>query len=163
MTRHLTILVAALLVSLNASAATCRSQTAAMAGSHTGYSRDEDAATRVEQKESESSDAVGRCISGITTITVMPTFPSLSDIFDSVLTRACTVAIDRIRNPGGSGSVAMPGWPSWPSLSSSPAVPGGPSAPTSPTYSGGTPPFVPGTPASAAPATPSALLRAIWH
>ncbi|MBA5690534.1 hypothetical protein [Rugamonas apoptosis] len=163
MKRHLPVLVATLLIFSDVSATTCRSQTAAMAGSRTGYSRDEGAATRVEQKESQSSDAVGRCVSGITTINVMPTFPSLSDIFNSVIERACTVAIDRLRDvpipgtPGGAGTGDLPGLPAWPSL------PGSSSPTPSPGDPGGAIPIVPTTPSTTLGTTASDLWRAIWH
>lgn len=164
MKRYLSVLAAMLLIYTDVSATTCRSQTAAVAGSRSGYDRDKVAATQVEQKESQSSDVVGRCVSGITAISVVPTFPSLSDIFNAVVERACTVAIDRIRDvsvsvasgiPAVGDTPGSPSLPSWPSLSGMPGSSGSPASPASTPLST--------APATTAPATITDLWRAIWR
>ena len=116
------ILITALAVvcTASASAAPCRAQKAAEAGSKAGYSRDKVAAEEMEKRTSESSDVLAKCVKGITTVTVVPTFPSLADIFAGVVEKACRVSIDKVRSalPPGMGSV--------------PVIPGLPGVPTKP-------------------------------
>lgn len=162
MNRYTLLFAATVFVCASTPAATCRSQAAAAAGREIGYSRDETAAKRVEQKESQSSDAVGRCVTGITNILVMPTFPSLTDIFTTAVDRVCTVAIDRIRDglppaPAvpGQGGVPNPTVPPWPALPLPPARPIAPPAPAT-TATAGTGP-------SSGAAASSDFWRAIWR
>lgn len=163
MKRYVPLLVVSLFIVAEVSAATCRSQIAASAGSAAGYSRDETAAKQVEQKESISSDAVGRCVSGITSIVVVPTFPSLSEIFSAAIGRVCAVAIDKIREglprptgvPGigsGTGVTIVPSWPVLPE-------------PSGYSVSSSLPAKLPAkaAPPSSAPAAASDSWRAIWR
>jgi hypothetical protein len=116
------------------SAAPCRAQKAAELGSKAGYLRDKTAAEEMEKRASESSDVLAKCIKGITTVTVVPTFPSLTDIFTGVMEKACKVSIDKVRAalpPGISGIPVIPG-PTGPGdlVRPVPGVPGVPSART---------------------------------
>ncbi|MBY0240847.1 MAG: hypothetical protein K2X55_16160 [Burkholderiaceae bacterium] len=121
------------------SAAPCAAQKAAERGSKTGYERDKTAAEEMEKKASESSDVLAKCIKGITTVTVVPTFPSLSDIFAGAMEKVCKVSIDKVRAglpPGMSGVPARPG----DLIRPVPGIPGVPTVPTGvPSRSGGAP------------------------
>ncbi|WP_321959533.1 hypothetical protein [Burkholderia cenocepacia] len=77
-------------------AATCRSGSAAAQGSQSGYDRDKQAAQQTAQSEKSSSDILGKCVGGITSVLTAPQFPSLSDIFDQVKNKVCQIASDQI-------------------------------------------------------------------
>lgn len=96
--------LAALLVSAGAQA-NCRAGDAAKLGSDMGLARDQVAAMQTAQKERSNSDAFGKCITGITSIQVVPTFPSLMDIFDKAAKKMCTLASGAIPN----GPIFVPG------------------------------------------------------
>lgn len=110
----------AVLFATSASAAPCRAQKAAEAGSKAGYTRDKVAAEEMEKRTSDSSDVLAKCIKGITAVTVVPTFPSLADIFAGVVDKACRVSIDKVRS-------ALP-----PRMESVPVIPGLPGVPVRP-------------------------------
>jgi hypothetical protein len=74
------ILTLSLLLTLDAKA-NCRVADAARIGSEAGLARDKAAAMQTAEQERKSSDILGRCISGITSIQVVPMFPSPMDIF----------------------------------------------------------------------------------
>ena len=76
-------------------AATCRSGSAAAAGSQSGYERDKQAAQQTAQSERSSSDILGKCVGGITSVLTAPQFPSLSDIFDQIKNKVCQIASDQ--------------------------------------------------------------------
>jgi len=112
---HTRIVCAALLIAVNQAApawsADCRSETAAKAGAQQGYERDKNAAIETEWRESASSDVIGRCIGGITSIIVVPTFPSLQQIFAQAAQKMCNVARDKIREAATIPSGGIPGLP----------------------------------------------------
>lgn len=145
-------------------AAPCRAQKAAELGKEAGFLRDKAAAEEMEKKASESSDVLAKCIKGITTVTVVPTFPSLTDIFAGVMEKACKVSIDKVRAalpPGMSGIPIIPGLPGAPTgpgdlIRPVPGIPGIPPAPTAiPSRIGGVAPE---------PASKSAeLWKRIWR
>lgn len=158
------IVCAAFVACTSAGAAPCRAQRAAELGKEAGYLRDKTAAEEMEKRASESSDVLAKCIKGITTVTVVPTFPSLTDIFAGVLEKACKVSIDKVRAalpPGMSGVPVIPGLPGVPRgpgdlVRPVPGIPGVPTAPTVvPSRIGGTPPEVPSKSAE--------LWKRIWH
>ncbi|CAH2783975.1 MAG: hypothetical protein PPHEESC_1811 [uncultured Paraburkholderia sp.] len=70
-------------------AATCRSGSAAAQGSQSGYDRNKQAAQQTAQSERSSSDILGKCVGGITSVLTAPQFPSLSDIFDQIKNKVC--------------------------------------------------------------------------
>lgn len=149
MRAKLLIVIATLVACTSASAAPCAAQKAAERGSKAGYERDKTAAEDMEKKTSESSDVLAKCIKGITTVTVVPTFPSLSDMFAGVVEKACKVSIDKVRAglpPGMSGIPVVPGLPGVPTgpgdlIRPVPGIPGVSAAPIGvPSRSGGTPP-----------------------
>jgi hypothetical protein len=146
------------------SAAPCRAQKAAELGSKAGYLRDKNAAEEMEKRASESSDVLAKCIKGITTVTVVPTFPSLSDIFAGVMEKACRVSIDKVRAalpPAMSGVPVIPGLPGVPTgpgdlIRPAPGIPGMPSAPAGVASRIGVPPLDP-------PAKSAELWKRIWR
>lgn len=146
------IIGATLVACTSVSAAPCRAQKAAELGSKAGYQRDKTAAEEMEKKASESSDVLAKCIKGITTVTVVPTFPSLTDIFTGVMEKACKVSIDKVRAalpPGMSGIPVIPGLPGVPAgpgdlIRTVPGIPGVPAAATGiPSRIGGSAPEQP--------------------
>ena len=87
------------LVALLASAGAqggCRAADAAKIGRDAGLVKDQAAATATADNEKTNSDTLGKCISGITSIIVVPTFPSLMSIFDAAATKMCKMASDAI-------------------------------------------------------------------
>lgn len=80
-------------------AATCRAGQAAVEGSKAGYEQAKRAADVWAQKERTMSDQLQQCLSRIrqTSIT-LPSFPSLSDIFNQMVEKICQAAIDEINS-----------------------------------------------------------------
>ncbi|UUZ54072.1 hypothetical protein LP419_37500 [Massilia sp. H-1] len=66
------------------------------------------------KSESASSDMIGKCVGGITSVVVVPTFPSLSDIFARAGDRICHVASDRLRDATTLPPLTVPGMPGLP-------------------------------------------------
>ncbi|MES2264628.1 MAG: hypothetical protein V4724_39520 [Pseudomonadota bacterium] len=158
------VLVASLAFSTTISAATCRSQTAADAGSQAGYARDKAAAEEVEKKVSQSSIILGKCVSGISTVTVAPAFPSLAEIFAKVVEKVCKVPIDQIRAaiPSGLLENPAPGIPPMPAWPGSPEANGSPIA-LSAVRSSAAPNTGNNASASTKKALPSDFWKKIWH
>ena len=102
-----------LLVSAGAQA-NCRAADAAKVGADAGLARDQAAAMATADNEKTNSDVLGKCISGITSIIVVPTFPSLMSIFDAALTKMCKMASD-----------AIPRVPNFNLAAGIPVIPGG--------------------------------------
>lgn len=94
-TAVVTVTLLALLTSAGAQA-NCRVAYAAKAGGDAGLARDQAAATTAADTERTNSDTLGKCITSITSITVVPTFPSLTDIFNAAATKMCRLAGDAI-------------------------------------------------------------------
>lgn len=102
----------ALIASVCASShSACRSEAAAIQGAQYGYNRDKTAAIENEKRESASSNVVGRCVGGISSILVVPVFPSLGDIFNNAAEKACRVASDKIREATQIPTMEIPGVP----------------------------------------------------
>lgn len=81
---------------------TCRSGSAASEGSKIGFQREADAANAQANSNKTSSDTIGKCVSGITSIKVtVPTFPSLDDIYKEVEDKVCQAASDAISGVTG--------------------------------------------------------------
>ena len=91
-----TLLVLSMCSATNVEAATCRSGAAAIAGAKSGYNRDQQAAVTTATNDRSSSDILGKCVGGITSILTAPQFPSLSDIFDQIKNKVCAIASDQI-------------------------------------------------------------------
>jgi len=108
----------------SAHAVTCRSGDAAATGGQIGYQRDQLAAQQVEKNENISSNTIGKCISGMSSILVAPQFPSISGIFDLVKAKICAAANEKIHEVdadisqtynsvvnGFNSSISVPGIP----------------------------------------------------
>ncbi|MET3132793.1 hypothetical protein AAKU55_003073 [Oxalobacteraceae bacterium GrIS 1.11] len=121
--------LAALLVSAGVQA-NCRSADAAKVGGDAGFARDQAAAMQTAEKNNLNSDALGKCISGITSIQVVPAFPSLMDIFNAAATKMCKLASDAI--PHGTTSAPVTGASAAAGTAPAPAVPAGTDAARSP-------------------------------
>lgn len=91
--------------------AACRSEVAAIQGAQYGYKRDKTAAIENEKRESASSNVVGRCVGGISSILVVPVFPSLGEIFNKAAEKACRIASDKIREATQIPTMEIPGVP----------------------------------------------------
>lgn len=93
------------------SAADCPQAAAAREGARRGYERDRAAALEIERRENASSEMIGKCIGGITSVVVVPTFPSLSDIFARAEDNICHVAGNRLREATTLPVLGIPGVP----------------------------------------------------
>ncbi len=91
--------------------ATCPPEAAARLGAQNGYNRDKNAAIDTEKRENASSETIGKCIGGITSVIVVPAFPSLSDIFARAADKVCHVASDKIREATTLPGFTVPGLP----------------------------------------------------
>lgn len=91
--------------------AACRSEAAAIQGAQYGYNRDKTAAIENEKRENASSNVLGRCVGSISSILVVPVFPSLGDIFTKAAEKACRVASDKIREATKIPTLEVPGVP----------------------------------------------------
>jgi hypothetical protein len=96
-----TFIVLLLCSAASVQAATCRSGSAAAQGSQSGYARDQQAAEQTAQSERSSSDILGKCVGGITSVITAPQFPSLSDIFDQIKNKVCQIASDQVSSAAG--------------------------------------------------------------
>lgn len=113
------IFVLVALVTSSGAQANCRAADAAKAGGDAGLARDQAAANATANNERTNSDTLGKCISGITSIVVVPTFPSLMSIFDAAASKMCKLASDAI--PRVPPISPFPGNP-WPSIAVAPAT-----------------------------------------
>lgn len=83
--------------SFGAQAATCRSGEAAIRGGEAGLSRDQSAADSNETAEKMSSEILGKCIGGITGIFGTTAFPDLSQIWQMIKDKVCSIASSQVR------------------------------------------------------------------
>ncbi|WP_262404505.1 hypothetical protein [Xanthomonas oryzae] len=95
------LFVLLLCTAVSVQAATCRSGSAAAQGSQSGYDRDKQAAQQTAHSERSSSDILGKCVGGITSVLTAPQFPSLSDIFDQIKNKVCQIASDQVNGVVG--------------------------------------------------------------
>lgn len=79
-----------------AQAASCRSGTAAAAGSESGYNRAKAAADAWSQRQNNVSASLGDCLGNISTTITAPTFPNLTDVMNQIGQRICKAARDKI-------------------------------------------------------------------
>jgi hypothetical protein len=90
-----------------ASAAPCRSESAATRGSQAGYAVDIRGADRTEQQDKSASDILGQCVAGITGVVTIPTFPSLASIFDQIKNEICRIASQQVHQAVGNVSIEI--------------------------------------------------------
>lgn len=82
-----------------ASAATCRSGTAAQTGSEAGYNAAKKANDAWAARESQTSDQLQNCLSGIRNISIsLPNLPSLQDIMNQASEKVCGALTDKINS-----------------------------------------------------------------
>lgn len=82
-----------------ASAATCRSSTAAQTGSEAGYNAAKKASDAWAVRESQTSDQLQNCLSGIRNISIsLPNLPSLQDIMNQASEKVCGALTDKINS-----------------------------------------------------------------
>ncbi|MEQ1968073.1 hypothetical protein ABLA30_13820 [Xenorhabdus nematophila] len=92
----LNVLTLTLMVSTNSMAATCRTNTAALAGAQSGYKYEVNAINSQAEYSRSSSDMIGKCIGGITGVRLDMTFPDLSDIWRQAVDKICRTASNAI-------------------------------------------------------------------
>ncbi|MDK9605872.1 conjugal transfer protein [Lelliottia wanjuensis] len=85
--------------SLSAVAATCRAGSAAQAGSEAGYNAAKKANDAWSARESQTSEQLQNCLSGIRNISIsMPHLPSLQDIINQATEKVCNTMTDKINS-----------------------------------------------------------------
>ncbi|KHJ66367.1 conjugal transfer protein [Pantoea rodasii] len=102
MTKHTaTALVAVFFccTAFGAGAATCRAGTAAQTGSEAGYNAAKKANDAWAARESQTSDQLQNCLSGIRNISIsLPNLPSLQDIMNQASEKVCGALTDKINS-----------------------------------------------------------------
>ncbi|MGP2416720.1 MULTISPECIES: hypothetical protein [Pantoea] len=95
-----TALVAVFLcTTFTASAATCRAGSAAQTGSEAGYNAAKKANDAWAARESQTSDQLQSCLSGIRNISIsLPNLPSLQDIMNKASEKVCGALSDKINS-----------------------------------------------------------------
>lgn len=82
-----------------AGAATCRAGSAAQTGSETGYNAAKKANDAWAARESQTSDQLQNCLSGIRNISIsLPNLPSLQDIMNQASEKVCGALTDKINS-----------------------------------------------------------------
>ncbi|MBY4841123.1 conjugal transfer protein [Pantoea sp. DY-5] len=82
-----------------ASAATCRAGSAAQTGSEAGYNAAKKANDAWAARESQTSDQLQNCLSGIRNISIrLPNLPSLQDIMNQASEKVCGALTDKINS-----------------------------------------------------------------
>lgn len=85
--------------SFAAGAASCRAGTAAQAGSEAGYNAAKKANDAWAARESQTSDQLQNCLSGIRNISIsLPNLPSLQDIMNQASEKVCSAMTDKINS-----------------------------------------------------------------
>lgn len=80
-------------------AAACRSGTAAQAGSESGYNAAKKANDAWAARESQTSDQLQKCLSGIRDISIsLPHLPNLQDIMNQASEKVCGALTDKIND-----------------------------------------------------------------
>lgn len=90
------IIIAGLLISSCSYGASCRSGTAAAEGAQSAY---ESAIAKINSETDalkNSSEVIGTCISAVTGVVTMPTFPDLGSIWSDIMNEVCKTASDKI-------------------------------------------------------------------
>ena len=99
--QHLTALVAVFFccTAFAAGAATCRAGSAAQTGSEAGYNAAKKANDAWAARESQTSDQLQNCLSGIRNISIsLPNLPSLQDIMNQASEKVCGALTDKINS-----------------------------------------------------------------
>ena len=95
----------------SAGAATCRAASAAQAGSEAGYNAAKKASDAWAVRESQTSDQLQNCLSGIRNISIsLPNLPSLQDIMNQASEKVCGALTDKINS---NLPASIDPWQSW--------------------------------------------------
>lgn len=86
----------AIITSGAASAAGCRSGAAASEGAQNAYENAVKSINSEADSLKNSSEVIGTCISGVTGVVTMPTFPDLGSIWSDMIDQVCKTASDKI-------------------------------------------------------------------
>ncbi|WP_210454612.1 conjugal transfer protein [Pantoea ananatis] len=107
-----TALVAVFLcTTFTAGAATCRAGSAAQTGSEAGYNAAKKANDAWAARESQTSDQLQSCLSGIRNISIsLPNLPSLQDIMNKASEKVCGALSDKINS---NLPTSIDPWQSW--------------------------------------------------
>lgn len=85
--------------SFAAGAAGCRAGTAAQTGSEAGYNAAKKASDAWSARESQTSEQLQNCLSGIRNISIsLPNLPSLQDIMNQASEKVCSAMTDKINS-----------------------------------------------------------------
>lgn len=85
--------------SVAAAAATCRAGSAAETGSVAAYIAAKKASDAWGERESQTSDQLQKCLSGIRDISIsLPNLPSLQDIMNQASEKVCSALTDKINS-----------------------------------------------------------------
>lgn len=101
MNKSMTALVAVFFccVSFGADAASCRAGNAAQTGSEAGYNAAKKANDGWAARESQTSDQLQKCLSGIRDISIsLPNLPNLQDIMNQASEKVCRALTDKINS-----------------------------------------------------------------
>lgn len=102
MKKHITTALVAVFFCCGATdvgAATCRAGTAAQTGSEAGYNAAKKASDAWAARESQTSDQLQNCLSGIRNISIsLPNLPSLQDIMNQASEKVCGALTDKINS-----------------------------------------------------------------
>ena len=90
------IITLSFLTAFTASAATCRSGTAASEGAQNAYENAVKSINTEAESLKNSSEVIGTCISGVTGVITVPTFPDLGSIWSNMINQVCKTASDKI-------------------------------------------------------------------
>ncbi|WP_336732260.1 conjugal transfer protein [Pantoea ananatis] len=94
-----------------AGAATCRAGSAAQTGSEAGYNAAKKANDAWAARESQTSDQLQSCLSGIRNISIsLPNLPSLQDIMNKASEKVCGALSDKINS---NLPASIDPWQSW--------------------------------------------------
>lgn len=93
------ILIVTINFSFPAIADSCRAGTAAQAGSETGYNLAKKASDAWSERESQTSDQLQNCLSGVRDISIsLPNLPSLQSILSQAVEKVCSAMTDKINS-----------------------------------------------------------------
>lgn len=85
--------------SISAGAANCRAGAAAQAGSEAGYNAAKKASDAWSQRESQTSEQLQNCLSGIRDISIsLPHLPSLQDIMNKASEKVCGALTEQVNS-----------------------------------------------------------------
>jgi TraL protein len=86
-------------IPLSVSAATCRAGSAAQAGSEAGYNAAKKASDAWSARESQTSNQLQNCLSGIRDISIsLPHLPNIQSIMNQASEKVCSAMTDKVNS-----------------------------------------------------------------